>query len=84
VIDLSDVESITQGLSSSYMQQNGLQQYATAKKTLNNFISSSNFNESEAKNCFELRTAKRIYYFWAKSSQEAAKWVKQLQMCCDD
>jgi hypothetical protein len=44
----------------------------------------NSISDTEAKNCFELKTSKRVYYFCAKSQQDAYKWVKQLQMCCLD
>jgi hypothetical protein len=40
--------------------------------------------EELVKNCFELKTSKRLYYFCAKSPQDAYKWIKQLEMCCSD
>ena len=88
MIDLSDVESINLGLASIYLQQNQQQQQvSTTKKALNTIMSingGNNVSDTEAKNCFELKTAKRVYYFCAKSQQDAYKWVKQLQMCCLD
>ena len=83
VVDLSDVECINQGLSASYMQQNQL-----GSKALNSLMSGASFSNDPAcndpKNCFELKTSKRLYTFCAKSPQEAYKWVKQLEMCCLD
>ena len=93
VIDLSEVESINQGLSSAYMQQQLLSNSqqsnsSTTKKALNtiNMMTGTSFGENhhDSKSCFELRTSKRVYYFCAKSSQDAYKWVKQLEMCCTD
>ena len=91
IIDLSDVESITQGLSNSYMQQNQFPQYSTTKKALNNFMSGNGNNPganiietNDANSCFEVKTSKRVYYFCAKSQIESTKWVKQLQVCCLD
>ncbi len=88
IIDLSDVEQINQGLSSSYLLQNQQQQQvSTTKKALNTIMSmngNNSISDTEAKNCFELKTSKRVYYFCAKSQQDAYKWVKQLQMCCLD
>ena len=77
VIDLSDVESINQGITL-------LQQQSSDKKMVNFSNLISDFSESNAKNCFELKTSKRVYYFLAKSPQDAYKWVKQLEMCCLD
>lgn len=87
VIDLSDVESINQGLSSAYMQQNQSDQISSKKVAFSNFISGGNFGgdaNADSKSCFELKTSKRVYYFCAKSPQDATKWVKQLEMCCLD
>ena len=87
VIDLSEVESITQGLSSAHLlQQNHSHlQPNLAKKTLNGIMANSGLSgENDIKNCFELKTAKRVYYFCAKSPQEAFKWTKQLETCCLD
>lgn len=95
LIDLSDVESINLGLSYSYVHQNTLanqnaitnnQYLTTTKKALNGLIGNSegNFNENDNKNCFELKTSKRVYYFCAKSPQEAYTWVNQLKLCCLD
>jgi myotubularin-related protein 5/13 len=96
VIDLSEVEAITQGIASSLYVQQQLHQQQTnlAKKTLNGLITASNggssgggggvFGENDIRNCFELKTSKRVYYFCAKSPQDALKWVKQLETCCLD
>jgi hypothetical protein len=93
VIDLSDVESINQGLSSADQLQMQLQANSqllpnsTTKKALNtlNMMTGSSFGESsDSKSCFELRTSKRVYYFCANSPQDAFKWIKQLEMCCTD
>jgi hypothetical protein len=91
---LSDVESINLGLSYSYMHQNSLSNHGTSnnqyltttKKALNGLIGNgeANFNEHDNKNCFELKTSKRVYYFCAKSPQEAYTWVNQLKVCCLD
>ena len=88
VIDLSDIESINQGVSTSaiYEQQHP---NSSTKKALNSIMSGASFADNfisteMAKNCFELKTTKRLYYFCAKSPQEAYKWVKQLEMCCLD
>ena len=83
VIDLSEVESITQGLSSAHLLQQS--HGHLAKKTLNGIMANSGLNsENDIKNCFELKTSKRVYYFCAKSPQEAFKWIKQLETCCLD
>lgn len=79
VIDLSDVESINQGISSALMHQQ-----SSEKKMVNFSNLISEFSDTNSKNCFELKTSKRIYYFLAKSPQDAYKWVKQLEMCCLD
>ena len=96
VIDLSEVESINQGLSSAYLQQQQQQQQmsaaaglssSTTKKALNtiNMMTGSSFGEAnDSKSCFELKTSKRVYYFCAKSPQDAYKWIKQLEICCAD
>jgi hypothetical protein len=91
VIDLSDVESINQGLSSADQLQLQLQatqpSNSTTKKALNtlNMMTGSTFGEStDSKSCFELKTSKRVYYFCANSPQDAYKWIKQLEMCCTD
>lgn len=81
MIDLSDVESITQGIQSPYLLN---QQDSTTKKALNTIMSMNGSNDTEAKRCFELKTSKRVYYFCANSPQDAFKWVKQLQTCCLD
>jgi hypothetical protein len=88
VIDLSDVESINQGMSASCYEQQHHQNSST-KKALNSIISGASFGGGDnsvggnelGKNCFELKTSKRIYYFCAKSPQDAYKWIKQLEMC---
>lgn len=99
LIDLSDVESVTQGLlSSSGMAaaagtptSQPSQYAASTKKALNTLISGANSSLMaaaselpDAKCYFELRTSKRLYCFCAKSQQESSKWVKQLQICCLD
>lgn len=89
VIDLSDIESINQGLS----QQQHPQQQHPSKKALNtiNLMTGGTVANSiglgidvEPKSCFEVRTSKRVYVFCASSSQDAVKWVKQLEACCLD
>ena len=92
LIDLSDVESVTQGLPNSvYLQQTQFPQYTSTKKALNTLISGNSNNNSllaaneiDNKCYFELRTNKRVYYFCAKSQQESGKWVNQLKTCCLD
>jgi myotubularin-related protein 5/13 len=96
VIDLSEVESINQDLSSAYQQliqqqqqQSSSSQLAnsTTKKALNtiNVLTGSSFGESsDANSCFVLKTSKRVYYFCANSPQDAYKWINQLQACCTD
>ena len=76
IIDLSDVESISQG-GSSFSQMNlasssSSQQYNAKIKALN-----------DDKSCFELKTSKRVYYFSAKSAQEATKWKDLIESCID-
>jgi hypothetical protein len=98
LIDLSEVESISEGLqSTTYIQQQQHQQIISTK-TLNQLLQTNNNNNngmngshanqegctSDARNCFELKTTKRVYYFCAKSQQEATNWIKQLEMCCVD
>ena len=94
LIDLSDVESVTQGLITmqpSAAPTSSQPQYAVnTKKALNTLISGANnslmaANDTPDSKCyFELRTNKRDYYFCAKSQLESSKWVKQLQNCCLD
>ena len=96
LIDLSDVESVTQGLLSSSgiagaPTSQPSQYAASTKKALNTLISGANSSLMaaaseilDAKCYFELRTSKRVYCFCAKSQQESSKWVKQLQICCLD
>lgn len=88
LIDLSDVESINQGLSTTFLQQNQFPQYANTKKTLNNLMSgnsnSSSMTDCDSKCYFEMKTSKRVYYFCAQNQFDCNKWVKQLQSCCLD
>ena len=65
------------------------QQNSVTKKTLNSIISGVNIGENligseNVKNCFELRTNKRTYYFCASSPKDAYKWIKQIETCCLD
>ncbi|CAF0740382.1 unnamed protein product [Brachionus calyciflorus] len=78
IIDLSEVEYINEGIT---MLQN---QNIEAKKMVNLTNLIADITETNSKSCFELKTSKRVYYFLAKSPQEAFKWVKQLEMCCLD
>lgn len=92
VIDLSEVECINQGISGNMPQgvhqaYNGPSGQSSTKKALStlNAMTGTSFGEAiDPKSCFELKTSKRVYYFCAKSPQEACKWVKQLECCCID
>jgi hypothetical protein len=92
VIDLSDIEAINQGMSSTQNHSNHsnnqqLSNLAAAKKALNtiNAVTGASLGENnDWKCCFELKTSKRVYCFAAPTPQEAQKWIKQLEMCCTD
>lgn len=81
IIDLSDVESITQcGMSSSNLTPSLSSQTSTPSQQLSQQAKRMNNDE---KCFFELKTSKRVYYFGAKSSQEATKWKDYLETCLD-
>ncbi len=87
IIDLSEVESVNLGISSSQILHSNVPQISSTKKALNNLIISTNLtglDSNDSKSCFELKTSKRVYCFCAKSPQEAYKWIKQLEICCLD
>ena len=81
IIDLSDVESITQcGMSSTGFTPTFNSQTSTPSQHL----SSHNSKRLNDDKCyFELKTSKRVYYFCAKSYQEASKWKDLLETCLD-
>jgi len=84
LIDLSEVETISQGLS-SYLNNSQFPQYATTKKALNNMMTgNAGSSIADSKCYFEVKTSKRVYYFCAKTQVDSSKWVKQLQLCCQD
>jgi len=71
LVDLSDVESIVQS-GNSFNQLNAISTQQSKSKSL-----------SDDKCCFELKTSKRVYFFCAKSAQEATKWVDLIESCID-
>lgn len=82
VIDLSDVESITQG-GLTIHHQTPTSQTSTSSPYTQQQTRKSNSNSNSEECCFELKTSKRVYYFCAKSPQEATKWKELLETCLD-
>jgi myotubularin-related protein 5/13 len=79
IIDLSDVESITQcGMSSSSLTPTLHSQTSTPSQ-----MQQTKRISNDDKCYFELKTSKRVYYFCAKSPLEATKWKDNLETCLD-
>jgi myotubularin-related protein 5/13 len=79
IIDLSDVESVIQG--SSYNQSPTI---SPSSSTLTSMPATTSKPFSNDNKCFfELKTSKRIYYFCARTLQDAYKWKEHLDACLD-
>ncbi len=94
VIDLSDVESVTLGggnLTSHNQQSSQLSLTSSSTSSSNQpqqspsaLSTTSTIKPNSDNKCyFELKTSKRIYYFCARSPQDAYKWKEHLEACLD-